>query len=73
MINKHNSAMKEYEMKISELMRSKIDVSEVGVYQELVKSKEHEIGQLKSEVNSLNKQFQEGKSRNMLEREKNLK
>ncbi len=65
--------MKEYEIKISELMSSKIDVSEVAVYQELVKSKEHEIGQLKSQVNWLNKEYQEVKSLKLLEREKNLK
>lgn len=58
MINKHNSAMKEYEVKISELTSSKIDVSEVAVYQELVKSKEQEIGQLSSQLSSLNKQYQ---------------
>jgi hypothetical protein len=57
-INKHNSAMKEYEVQISELTRRKIEVSEVAVYQELVKSKEQEIGQLSSQVSSLNKQYQ---------------
>lgn len=47
-IEKYNQAVKDYELKIKDILMKKVDKSEVSTFQQILKSKEKEISQLKA-------------------------